>query len=72
MGGGGCGGGGIAPRSQRNVRKNGGFTFFMPSTKIYPVIMSIQIHARGVRIFFFIKMVQYVHSERSQIRYYQR
>ena len=33
--------GAIAPRSQRNVKKkNGGYTFFIPGAKIYPVMMS--------------------------------
>ena len=44
--------GAIAPRSQRNVKKNGGFKFFIPGAKMYPVMMSFQIHARGSRIFF--------------------
>ena len=35
-------------------------------SKIYPVMMWIQIHARGVQIFF-----KPVRSECSQIRYYQ-
>ena len=33
-------------------------TKFAGGIKMYPVIMSIQIHARGLE-FFFIKMVQY-------------
>ena len=37
--------------NQRN-EKNGEFTFFIPGAKIYPVMMSIQIHAREVQIFF--------------------
>ena len=55
---GGGGGGAITPRSQRTV-KNGGFTIFIPGAKIYPVMMSIQIHVRGAAIFSFIKKVQY-------------
>ena len=43
--------------------------------KIYPVIMWIQIHARGggggVKIFFLLKWCNTAHSECSQIRYYQ-
>ena len=39
-------------------KKNGGFTFFIPGANMYPVMMSIQIHARGLG-FFFIKTVQY-------------
>ena len=60
-----------SPQKPKKCKKMGGYTFFMPGTKIYPVMMSIQIHARGSG-FFFIKMVQYAHSERSQKRYYQR
>ena len=45
--------GAIDPRSQRNVKKNGGFIFFIPGAKICPVIMSIQIHARGPRFYFY-------------------
>ena len=67
----------IALRSQRNV-KNGGFTFFyskyyIPDTKIYPVMMWIQIHARGgggCRIFL-LKRCNTAHSECSQLRYFQ-
>ena len=46
------GGGAIAPRSQRNVKKMEAKCFS------YPVMMSILIHARGSRILF-IKTVQY-------------
>ena len=50
-------GGLIALRSQR-YEKNGGITFFynkyhIPDAKIYPVMMWIQIHARGCRFFFY-------------------
>ena len=43
------------------MQKNGGFTFFyskyyIPDAKIYPVMMWIQIHARGAE-FLFIKYV---------------
>ena len=43
-------------------KRNGGFTFFyikyyIPDAKIYPVMVWIQILARGP-VFFFIKMVQ--------------
>ena len=65
----------IALRSQRNV-KNGGFTLFyikyyIPDAKIYPLMMWIQIHARGVQIFFLLKRYNTAHSECSQIRYFQ-
>ena len=42
----------------KKCKKNGGFTFFIPGAKMYPVMMLIQIHARGSGIFF-IKTVQY-------------
>ena len=43
--------GGISPQKLKKY-KNGGFTFFIPGAKIYPVMMWIQIHARGSRIFY--------------------
>ena len=46
-----CGGGGGGQKLKK-CRKNGGFTFFIPGAKIYPVMMWIQIHARGSGIFF--------------------
>ena len=33
-------------------KKNGGFTLFIRGAKMYPVMMLIQIHARGLGIFF--------------------
>ena len=54
----GGGGGGDSPQKLKKCKKNGGFTFFIPGAKIYPVMMLIQIHARGSGIFF-VKMVQY-------------
>ena len=55
---GGGGGGVIAHRSQRYVNKNWRLYVFynkyhIPDAKIYPVMMWIQIHARGVQIFFY-------------------
>ena len=47
------GSGGNSPRSQKECKKNGSFTFFIPGGKIYPVMMSIQIHARVVQNFFY-------------------
>ena len=45
--------------------------YYIPDAKIYPVMMWIQIHARGVRIFFLLKCCNMAQSECSQIRYYQ-
>ena len=64
----------MAPRSQRNA-KNGGFTcfyskYYIPDAKIYPVMMWIQIYARGTE-FFLLNRFNTAHSERSQIGYYQ-
>ena len=51
--------GGNSPQKPKKC-KNGGLTFFIPGAKIYPVMMSIQIHARGGGVqIFFIKMVQF-------------
>ena len=60
---GGGGGGLIALRSQRNAKLMEALRFFyrkyyIQDAKIYPVMMWIQIHARGAD-FFFIKSVQY-------------
>ena len=44
--------------------------FSYQDAKIYPVIMSIQIHARGPE-FFLIKRCSMAHSECPQIHYYQ-
>ena len=46
------GGGGISPQKPKKCKKNGGFTFFyskyyIPYAKMYPVMMWIQIYARG-------------------------
>ena len=65
-GSGGRGGGLIALRSQRNA-KYGGFTFFyskyyIPDAKIYPVMMWIQIHARGAEFFYQIGSIQRILS----------
>ena len=71
--------GAIAHRSQKNV-KNGGLTFFyikhyIPDAKIYSVMMWIQIHAKGGGgggpEIILSKWRNLVHSECSQIRYYQ-
>ena len=45
--------------------------YYIPDAKIYPVIMWIQIHARGVKNFFLLKRCNTAHSKCSQIRYYQ-
>ena len=52
----GGGGGGNSPQKPKKC-KNGGFTFFyskyyIPDTNIYPVMMWIQIHARGAEFYF--------------------
>ena len=44
--------------------------FFIPGVKIYPVMMSIQIYARGPE-FFLLKWCNTARSERPKIRYYQ-
>ena len=43
--------GGNSPKKLKKCKKNGGFTFFTPGAKIYPVMMWIQIHARGSEFF---------------------
>ena len=57
------GGGGNSPQKPKECKKNGGFTFFIPGAKIYPVMMSIQNHSRGVQNFFLLKWCNTVHSE---------
>ena len=42
----------------KKCKKSGGFTLFILGAKMFPVMMLIQIHARGLG-FFFIKTVQY-------------
>ena len=71
------GGGGelIALRSQRYVNKMEALRFLQQisnilDAKIYPVLTWIQIHARGAD-FFLLNRCNTVHSECSQIRYYQ-
>ena len=67
-------GGSIAPRSQRNAKKWRLYVFYSKyyilDAKIYPVMMWIQIHARGTE-FFLLNQFNTAHSECSQIRYYQ-
>ena len=59
--------GGNSPQKAKKCKeKNGGFMFFIPGAKIYPVMMSIQIHARGVQIFFLLKCCNMAHSERPK------
>ena len=75
----GWGGGLIALRSQRNVKKTEALRFYskyyIPDAKIYPVMMWIQILARGGggggADFFLLKRCNMAHSECSQICYYQ-
>ena len=59
---GGGGGGGNSPQKPKKCKKWRLYAFYskyyIPDTKIYSVMMSIQIHARGCRIFF-IETVQY-------------
>ena len=60
----GMGGGGNSPQKPKNCKKKWRFCgfyskYYIPDAKIYPVMMWIQIHARGDADFFFIKMVQY-------------
>ena len=65
----------IALRSQRYVKKWRLYVFYnkyhIPDAKIYPVMIWIQIHARGVQKFFLLNRCNTAHSECSQIRYYQ-
>ena len=73
-GGGGGWGGLIAIRSQRNAKKWRLYVFYskyyIPDAKIYPVMMWIQIHARGAD-FFLLNRFNTAHSQCSQILYYQ-
>ena len=72
--GGGGGGGGISPQKPKKCKNWRLYVFYIkyyiPDAKIYPVMMWIQIHARGAE-FFLLNRFNTAHSECSQIRYYQ-
>ena len=73
----GClGGGAIAPRSQRNLKKWRLYVFytkyFIPNAKIYPVTVLIQIYARDPGLILLSKWCNLAHPEFPEMRYYHQ